>query len=146
MKKLYFMLAFITITCLAYAQDEQPSEKKQADIEALRVAFISKELQLTPDEAQRFWPVYNQYSVELKTIRQNNPNVLDRDEKVLNLRKGYQEQFIKIIGPQRVNNMYNADGKFRQLLFRAAHRQNPNRINNNPNRMNNMRPLLRRGL
>src|ERR1700712_2190452 len=98
MKKLYFLLAFITITGLAKAQDEQPSAKKQEEIEALRVAFISKELQLTPVEAQQFWPLYNQYSQKLKEIRLQNPNVLDRDEKVLNLRKGYQEPFTKILG------------------------------------------------
>ena len=97
---------FITITGLSKAQEEQPSEKKLADIEALKVAFISKELDLTPDEAQKFWPVYNQYSKELKATRVDNPDVLERDEKILNLRKRYKEQFTKILGPQRVNNMY----------------------------------------
>ena len=131
MKKLYFLLAFITITGLANAQDNQPAEKKQENIEALKVAFISKELQLTPEEAQKFWPLYNQYSAQLKAIKLSNPDdVLDRDEKVLALRKSYKDQFTKIIGPQRVNNMYNAEGKFRQLLFKTM-RQNQNRPNVN---------------
>lgn len=138
MKKLYFLLAFITINILAKAQDEQPFEKKQENIEALKVAFISKELDLTPDEAQKFWPQYNQYSKELKAVKLNNPeNVLDRDEKVLNLRKSYKEQFTKILGPQRVNNMYNAEGRFHQLLFKAMRKQNQMQ-----NRQN--RPLLKR--
>lgn len=124
MKKLYLILIFITSTCIAKAQDEQPSAKKQADIEALRVAFISKELNLTPDEAQKFWPVYNQYSKELKAARKDNPDVLERDEKVLAVRKSYKDQFTKILGPQRVNSMYNAEGKFNQLLFKAIRRQN----------------------
>ena len=137
MKKLYFILVFITITGLVKAQDEQPSEKKQENIEALKVAFISKELDLTPGEAQKFWPVYNQYSKELKTTKIDNPDVLDRDEKVLNIRKNYKEQFTKILGPQRVNNMYNAEGRFHQLLFKAMRKQN--QLQNRPNR-----PLLRR--
>ena len=124
MKKLYFILALIIVTSFAKAQDEQASVKKQQDIEALKVAFISKELELTPDEAQKFWPVYNQYSKEIKATRLDNPDVLDRDEKILNLRKNYKEQFTKILGPQRVNNMYNAEGRFHQLLFKAMHRQN----------------------
>ena len=132
MRKLYFILIFITITGLSKAQEDQPSEKKLADIEALKVAFISKELDLTPDEAQKFWPVYNQYSKELKATRVDNPDVLERDEKILNLRKRYKEQFTKILGPQRVNNMYNAESKFNQLLFKAMRRQN--RLQNNPNR------------
>jgi len=132
MRKLYFILIFTTITGLSKAQEEQPSEKKLADIEALKVAFISKELELTPDEAQKFWPVYNQYSKEIKATRIDNPDVLERDEKILNLRKRYKEQFTKILGPQRVNNMYNAESKFNQLLFKAMRRQN--RLQNHPNK------------
>ena len=131
MKKLYFILALIITTGFAKAQDEQASVKKQQDIEALKVAFISKELDLTPDEAQKFWPVYNQYSKEIKATRIDNPDVLDRDEKILNLRKNYKEQFTKILGPQRVNNMYNAEGRFNQLLFKAMRRQN--KLQNRPN-------------
>ena len=131
MKKFYFILALIITTSFAEAQDEQASVKKQQDIEALKVAFISKELDLTPDEAQKFWPVYNQYSKEIKATRIDNPDVLDRDEKILNLRKNYKEQFTKILGPQRVNNMYNAEGRFNQLLFKAMRRQN--KLQNRPN-------------
>ena len=138
MKTLYFILAFITITSFAKAQDEQPSEKKQTDIDALKVAFISKDLELTPDEAQKFWPHYNQYSKELKAIKLSNPDdILDRDEKVLNLRKSYKEQFTKILGLKRVNSMYNAEGRFHQLLFKAMRQQNQLKIRPN-------RPLLRR--
>jgi hypothetical protein len=133
MKKLYFLLAMITITGLAKAQDEQDfTNKKQADIEALKVAFISRELALTPQEAQQFWPVYNQYSRELAATKIDNPDVLERDEKVLNLRKNYRDRFTKILGPQRVNNMFSAEGRFHQLLFKAMRKQN--QLQNRPNR------------
>ncbi len=133
MKKLYFLLAFITIACLANAQEEQDfTNKKQADIEALKVAFISRDLALTPSEAQQFWPVYNQYSKELAATKTENPDVLERDEKVLNLRKNYKDRFTKILGAQRVNNMYNAEGRFHQLLFKAMRKQN--QLQNRPNR------------
>lgn len=54
MKKLYMILSFVCFAAVASAQEAEPdlSEKKQQDIEALKVAFISKELELTPDEAQ----------------------------------------------------------------------------------------------
>ena len=140
MKKLYFLIAFIFITGFANAQEEQPSAKKQADIEALKVAFISKELALTPEEAQKFWPLYNQYSQELKTTRSENPDALVREEKVLNLKKRYHESFSKILGGQRVNSMFNAEGKFRQLLFKAARNQNRNAIIPAQNFKNNIVP------
>ena len=127
MKKLYFILSFICMAAMVNAQQPEPAldltEKKQQDIEALKVAFLSKELDLTPDEAQKFWPVYNQYAKELNVTVKDNDNVLDRDEKVLNLRKRYKEQFIKVLGPQRMNRMFGAEGKFRGLLIRSLKQQ-----------------------
>jgi hypothetical protein len=59
MKKTYLILVFAMLASFASAQttEQQPpqvSEQKQQDIEALKVAFISKELELTPAEAEKF--------------------------------------------------------------------------------------------
>ena len=74
MKKFYLLLVLMSLTALVKAQDEAlNTEKKQQGIDALKVAFISRELDLTPDEAQKFWPIYNQYAKDLKnTIRRGN--------------------------------------------------------------------------
>jgi hypothetical protein len=142
MKKILFTVAFACMFTIAFAQ-EDPSElpeKKQQNIEALKVAFISKELDLTPEEAQKFWPVYNQYSKEMiSTFKAGNDDVLDRDEKVLNVRKRYKEQFSKVLGGDRVNKMFGAEGRFRQLLIKAMRNQKQQR----PQNMN--RPQQRRG-
>ena len=125
MKRICFLLAFITIISFVKAQETpNGSQKKQENIEALKVAFLSKELVLTPDEAQKFWPLYDQYSKELKLLKKDNTDVLERDEKVLNLRKNYKDQFVKILGAQRVNDMYKAESKFNLLLIKAMKKQN----------------------
>ena len=124
MKKLYLLMAFAGITFFAGAQETLPTEKKQQDIEALKVAFISKELELTPDEAQKFWPVYNQYAKELRSTIKDDADVLDRDEKVLNLRKRYKDQFTKVLGQERMNRVFNSEGRFRQLLIKSMRNQN----------------------
>ena len=124
MKKIYILFLFISLTAAATAQNGVPSEKRQQDIEALKVAFISKELELTPAEAQKFWPVYNEYSKELRGIITNEKDVLPRDEKVLNLRKRYSDQFTNILGQQRMNRIFNAEGRFRQLLIKSMRAQN----------------------
>ena len=124
MRKFYLIMIFTCITCFANAQDEVHSEKKQQDIEALKIAFISKELELTPDEAQKFWPIYNQYSKELRATIKDDADVLDRDEKVLNLRKRYRDQFTKILGNERMNRIFNAEGRFHQILIKTMRNQN----------------------
>ena len=125
-------MVFVCTAAIASAQEELPNEKKQQDIEALKVAFISKELELTPDEAQKFWPVYNQYSKELKLIVKDDENVIERDEKVLNLKKKYQEQFTRVLGQQRMNRIFSAEGKFRQLLIKSLRNQNQRNKANRP--------------
>ncbi len=127
MKKFYLLLVLVSITAFVKAQDEAVNtEKKQQGIDALKVAFISRELDLTPDEAQKFWPIYNQYAKDLKNTIGRGNDALERDEKVLNLRKSYKEQFSNVVGQQRMNKMYNAEGRFRNLLIKSMRNQNQN--------------------
>ena len=42
---------------------------KRENIEAMKIGFITKKLDLTPEEAQKFWPVYNQYNDKMKDLR-----------------------------------------------------------------------------
>jgi hypothetical protein len=134
MKRLCLLISFI-ITCgCAIAQTEQPPAEtppqKGQNIEALKVAFISKELNLTPEEAQKFWPVYNQYSKEINnTSTKADANVLDHDERILNVRKHYNNEFIKILGPDRTNTMFGAESRFHQLLIRTMRRQQRLQVN-----------------
>ena len=140
MKKFYLLLVLVSITAFVNAQEDViANEKKQQGIDALKVAFISKELELTPDEAQKFWPVYNQYAKELKTTINHGNDALDRDEKVLNLRKSYKEQFSNVLGQQRMNKIFNAEGRFRNLLIKSMRDQNQ-RIPNNRLEQQGARP------
>lgn len=43
-----------------YAQGERMKEKKE-QIKALKVAFLTTELDLTANEAEKFWPIYNTF-------------------------------------------------------------------------------------
>ena len=87
-------------------------------IEAVKMAYITKELNLTPDEAQRFWPVYNNYMNEIKTANDNNANdEIKREETIVNIRKKYKIEFKKIlVSDTRVNKVYVVERNYRDLL------------------------------
>lgn len=55
-KTIIILLLLLSVT--TFAQDR---EKHMERIKALRVAFISDRLDLTPEEAQKFWPIFNQF-------------------------------------------------------------------------------------
>lgn len=99
-------------------------------IQALKIAFITQKLQLTPDEAQKFWPVYNQYDNEIHNIEldKSDPNVIDKEEKLLNVRKKYLTSFEKILGPDKTNRLFNAERDFRGILIRRLQNRNQQRL------------------
>ena len=76
-------------------------------LEALKIAYITKRLDLSPEEAQKFWPIYNQYAEELKRARQEairgNKSEIELDESLLNIRKKYSVQFGQAISPQKID-------------------------------------------
>jgi hypothetical protein len=48
-----------------FAQDRPYMDR----IKTLKVAFITEQLNLTPEEAQAFWPVYNAHEDEMNALR-----------------------------------------------------------------------------
>jgi len=47
------------------------SQNKRDRIKALKVAFITEKLDLTPTEAQQFWPIYNQFESNKESLRRH---------------------------------------------------------------------------
>ncbi len=113
-----------------YAQDD--NDPRGEKIQALKIAFITQKLDLTTDEAQKFWPVYNQYEQEIRGVQANNRNsdALDNEEKLLNIRKKYKPPFEKVIGQQKLNKLFNAERDFRAVLIRRLKNRAPQRLNN----------------
>jgi hypothetical protein len=59
-----------------YAQDKH---EKRENIKALKTAFITTELNLSSEEAQKFWPVYNVYSDRKHELMQERKKLLSSD-------------------------------------------------------------------
>ena len=59
LKKILLILLLL-VSFNFYAQGESMKEKKE-QIKALKVAFFTTELDLTTNEAEKFWPLYNSY-------------------------------------------------------------------------------------
>ena len=88
LKNLIILLAFslnLNYICLA----QQP-EDKQNRAEAIQAAYLTKELGLSKEEAQRFWPIFNNYKEELRKARQERTDEIEFEERVLNIRKKYK--------------------------------------------------------
>lgn len=76
MKKMIFIFLLATITI-------QAQEGKHEKIKALKTAYITEKLALTSSEAEKFWPVYNNYDEKFHVLRKKEKN-----EIFLKLRNG----------------------------------------------------------
>ena len=127
MKKiiLSFLVSFFVVAVTMAQPPERPmgprgkgSRPSRENIEALKVAFMTKHLNLTIDEAQKFWPAYNACFEELKKARQEkNEDILAFEEAALNIRKKYKNDFKKALGSdERVNKAMGADRAFMGMI------------------------------
>jgi hypothetical protein len=115
MKHLLTIL-FLICTLSLFSQQNNPDETDGSRIEALKIAYITKKLNLSPDEAQRFWPIYNNYANEMREVRReqrkNNTSELETEEKYLRIRKKYNTEFSRALNPDKVNTFFRSEKDF----------------------------------
>jgi hypothetical protein len=121
MKKILLILVMaLGISVVSNAQDDDGGKGNGSRIEALKIAYLTKKLNLSTDEAQKFWPIYNQYMVEIRKTRmdarQNKEGELPTEEKLLNIRKKYNGEFNKALSNEKVNTFFKAEKEFGTVL------------------------------
>lgn len=134
-----------------FAQSADMKEKKE-QIKALKVAFLTTELDLTTKEAQKFWPIYNTYDDAQFEIRhqkmrafmhQMNDVALDKisekealnllnkmedtDEELYFLRKKFVKDLKEILPAIKILKLRKSEENFnRKLLHQYRDRGNRN--------------------
>ncbi len=74
-----FTILLIIVFYQSFAQFSNGEKRKK--IKALKIAFITTELDLTPDEATKFWPVFNAFDDKQMEIRsQKTKQFLDKSD------------------------------------------------------------------
>ena len=122
MKKLITSLLLVCCFAISFGQ-------KGERIESLKVAFISEKLNLDAKTAEKFWPVYNQYEGEMRSFMQQMrkgkddmtaEDMLEKEQKALDIKKKYAPQFLKIISNDQLSNLYIAEKDFRRMVMKRA--------------------------
>lgn len=117
MKEKFLLISFLLLLnffCMA-----QPN-RNSSKTEAIRIAYITRQLNLTSPEAQKFWPVYNTYLEELRQVKKSHDELDDEilfEETILQVRKKYRPEFKKIlVDDARVNKTFTVERSFREML------------------------------
>lgn len=150
MKKILLLSLLITALSFgAMAQTETARNQTEQKVEAQRVAYITNKLELSPQEAQSFWPVYNQYkrdekqlkrslrrpgSIHLMTdveIEEYIDDMIDVEEKKVQLMRQYYLDLKKVLPVRKIANLVKAEREFTQMVVRRMNQRAQNRRRNN---------------
>jgi hypothetical protein len=121
-KIILIIVMALGISTVSLAQDDNDAGQKGngSRIEALKIAYLTKKLNLSTDEAQKFWPIYNEYMGEIRKTRidarQNQEGEIGTEEKLLNIRKKYNGEFNKALSSEKVNTFFKAEKEFGTVL------------------------------
>ena len=137
----------ILLLLLCFSASAQPGKGRQKGngvrekIKAQRVAFITDRLALTSEEAQRFWPVYNEFTDQFETIKKkqkdNRKSTNDKlavmtdkevekslsdelvhQQQLVDLHRQYQQELQKVLSVKKIALLYKAEHDFKLTLLK----------------------------
>ena len=143
---------YTNIICLllfSIATNAQQKRSNKEKIRTLKIGYITEQLDLTEDEAQKFWPIYNLFDkklIQLKVNERNHLKIQEKEirnldelpekeakrivEKILILDKSFyetkQEMYLKlakIIGYKKIIKLEITEKEFHRKLIRKLRRK-----------------------
>lgn len=150
--------AAIVILSVSGAQAQPKDHSNWMEkIRSERIAFITSELDITPAEAQEFWPIYNEiakkkheaqkvmmsaYFAMVKAIDENTASEKEIEkllENYLAAKAAYEKsdddeaaKYRKALSGKKVAKLYVAEEKFRRMNIRAMRDRQPGHGNGRP--------------
>lgn len=146
MKNLYTAIILIVFFVQANAQERRGGNPEMFEkIKAEKISFFTSKLDLTPSEAQAFWPIYNEFEKKRFDIQRQihkfermpveelaklddseidrlTTNYISSFEQEAQLLKEYNKQFLRILPKKKVLLMYRTENEFRFHLIREYKR------------------------
>lgn len=125
----------------AHAQNGARKGQRLGQLENAKIAFITNRVSLTQDQAQKFWPLYNEFSTRRREfnrsgrllrrdvtegmtdpqIRDNFSQSFNMRQQELNLEKEYFDKFQKVISLRQVAQLFQAERDFtKEVIKRVA--------------------------
>lgn len=148
MKK-FFYIAFLSAVMMASAFSvsarPQPHNDWKQKMMSEKIAFLTMELGITPEEAQKFWPIYNEVDKKRDEAMfkvfsafqalENGVSEGKSEKEIENLLEKYleameeqrdvedeaAEKYLKVLSVDKVAKLYVGEEKFRRQHIRRLH-------------------------
>lgn len=140
------LILMTVFTVSLSAQRAEMSEERKEKMEAMKVAYITKKLDLNTEEAQKFWPVYNELQKKRKALRvqskQNHKEIKEKWDTVsdkdiellvekefelkakgLALEKQYHEKMKETVELKKLVRLYEAEKQFKREMIQTLRKK-----------------------
>ncbi len=141
LRSFILLVSLMVFTISLNAQETQSKSDKEQEFKSQKIAFFTDKIGLTPEEAQIFWPVYNDYWAKKNKIiadrKEKMTYFADHSENMSNdkmikyadqyiryeielaeLLDEYHKKFKKILPINKVMKIYLADYEFKTYLLK----------------------------
>jgi Spy/CpxP family protein refolding chaperone len=117
----------------------QPGQMKGERIKQLKIAFISEKLDLSVEEGQQFWPVFNEFEDKKESLDQqlrqeenaigskSSPNASDLEKAILSISELRRQEVsihaefvldcLPILGPDKTRILIGIEKEFKKKLL-----------------------------
>jgi hypothetical protein len=133
MKKILSILIFIfSLSSVSFAQDDDAGGKLRDKM----VEYIQSRLGLSKAEAEKFQPVFLDYLKDMRSTKQQfkGGDKLILQQKIVDLRIRYRDQFKPIIGEARSNAVFQHEKEFVEKALQERNERIQNRLDGRANK------------
>jgi hypothetical protein len=140
MKKILYILTFLFTLQTSFAQNEQPGEVK---VREKMIGYIQNKLGLNRVEAEKFQPLFVNYLKELRrTNKEFKGQNLEQQQKLLEVRMRYRDQFRPVIGEKRSNDVFDHEKEFIKTIRQEINIRRQDRLEHRTDKRKNTEMLL----
>lgn len=133
MKKVLHILIFVfLLSSVSFAQDADAGGKLRDKM----VEYIQNKLGLSRTEAEKFQPVFLDYLKDMRSAKQQfrGGDKLILQQKIVDLRIRYRDQFKPIIGEARSNAVFQHEKEFVEKALHERNERIQNRLDGRANK------------
>ena len=143
--KIGVLAVFLLVSAISFAQNQRGRER----IKSLKVAFITERLNLSTEEAQVFWPLYNEHEANIEAIKRRERReirsqlqdfeylseaeadkllgkMIDLETEKHRLNAAYIKRMSDVISPKKTFMLIRAEEDFKKRLLKEIQQRRKN--------------------
>lgn len=138
--KILFLGMLMLICTITHAQDRRHDNKTSERLKSQKIAFITSNLDLSVEEAEKFWPIYNMYQDKQDALRKETRAYiedakasdetitedeakgivmkgLEMEEKELELKRAFVDEISGVISMKKIAKLKMVEREYKRSMI-----------------------------